>query len=422
MEPLRTNITEYDQDGMRLFATRTGVKDFVSIEGSVYGGHYLLPPDLQMVPRLAAGLLDADTKRHDKETLRNLLAARGVTLSFSTGADRTYFTATCFPKDVRFICDTIAECLSEAQFKKGEVENERTRTLGELEELKAQTNPQAASAFSRLVFDPTHVNYDEPLARTIELVKRASRTDLAAFQRRLGKGGLILAIAGDIDPQKVLRDAARAFTKLPEGTRELPPKPVNRKAPEPQAKLIPIPDKANIDTFLGVPVALTYGHGLYLPFLVLTSMLGSGGLYSGHLMRTIRERDGLTYGIRATAYGFSEGADGALRVWATFSPQSFDHAVAQTRKEIAWFFKNGITQDALRTEQDHAVGGYAVGLSTSRGIASMLHKIGREGKPLSHIDEYPSLIRAVTLDDLRAAAALIPLDKLSLAAAGTFVK
>ena len=41
-------------------------------------------------------------------------------------------------------------------------------------------------------------------------------------------------------------------------------------------------------------------------------------------------------------------------------------------------------------------------------------------RDLSYIDEYLALLNAVTLEDLKAVAALIPLDSLSLASAGTF--
>jgi hypothetical protein len=49
----------------------------------------------------------------------------------------------------------------------------------------------------------------------------------------------------------------------------------------------------------------------------------------------------------------------------------------------------------------------------------MLHKIGVEGKPLSYLDEYPSLIRALSLKDVMDIVPLLPVSKLSLAAAGT---
>ena len=56
-------------------------------------------------------------------------------------------------------------------------------------------------------------------------------------------------------------------------------------------------------------------------------------------------------------------------------------------------------------------GNYTVKLSTSQGFANMLLRIGIEGKSLSYLDEYPELVKAITLADLQKAAALIPLNK-----------
>jgi predicted Zn-dependent peptidase len=52
----------------------------------------------------------------------------------------------------------------------------------------------------------------------------------------------------------------------------------------------------------------------------------------------------------------------------------------------------------------------------------MLHKVGIDGKQLSYIDEYPKLIKAVTLEDIQTVAKMISVDKLSIAAAGSFLK
>lgn len=416
------DTVEMEQGTMRLFASRTGAKDIVTIEGSVYGGSHLLPQEKRPAHRLMAGLLDSDTKKHGKEALRNALSERGVTLSFSGGGDRTYFSATCLPEHVRFVCDTIAECLSEALFKRTELESERALALAELKESETDTRSQAARALSRLLFDPGHINYDETTATVAERTKRIERADLVKAQRMLGQGGLICALVGDIHPDEALRIASTSFTKLPEGMLQLPEKKRNSLAPAAKQALIRIPDKANIDVFIGTSVPITLNHDLYVPLYFLTNMLGGGGLFLGHLMRTIRVRDGLTYGIYARLCGFTEGADGMLRIQATFSPATFEKAVAATKKEMREFFRSGIGTESLLAHKDNLTGSYAVSLSTSRGLANMLHKIGREGKPLSYISEYPSLIRAVTLEDLQAASALIDLDTFSLAAAGTFDK
>jgi zinc protease len=84
------------------------------------------------------------------------------------------------------------------------------------------------------------------------------------------------------------------------------------------------------------------------------------------------------------------------------------------------FLKTLLTPAALLKKQDQISGGYMVGLSTTASLAGTLCSIAEEGKLLSYIDAYPDLIRAVTVEDLKAVAKLIPFDKLSLVASGTF--
>ena len=150
-------------------------------------------------------------------------------------------------------------------------------------------------------------------------------------------------------------------------------------------------------------------------------MLGGPG-FTSHLVATIRERDSLTYSVRAYSTGFGALAEGSMQVWATFSPQKYNESVKALKKEIALFFKELLTRSNLEARKLEMIGEYTVGLSTTRGLAATLHKIGTENKSLSYIDEYPELLKVITLEDLHKAAALIPLSKLSLAAAGTFTK
>lgn len=404
---------------MRLFAAPTKAKDIVSIQGSVLGGWNFLDKTQDEVPVIAAKLLDAGTTRKSKKVLREGLAARGIHLSFSAGGDRTFFSGNCLPEDLPYLLQTVAECLREANFAQEEVTTAKTRTLGEFEELKTDTRAQAGAALSRLLYDPKHTNYAVPLATSLQRVRAVKRADLLSFKKLYGRAGLVLAMAGDIKAAAALTAAEKAFAKLPAGDGSVATKMRNTKAPTAKEEFIAIKDKANIDIYLGASVPFTYNDEAYLPFTVFTSMLGGRGLSSGHLMRTVRERDGLTYGIYAVPAGFGDGADGMFRIWGTFSPDTYARAVDVTRTEIARFRKNGITEDILQKKKEEIAGSYAIGLSTTGGLAGMLHTLGREGKPLSYADTVTDLIRAITISDLRAVEALIPFDQLSLAAAGT---
>lgn len=416
------NITEHEKGPMRLFASRTGAKDIVTIQGSVLGGYHMLDRKSRMVPSLAAELLDAGTKSKDKEAIRSALTNRGASVNFSASGDRTHFQATCLPEDTEFVLKLIAECLREAAFPASELILQKKRTLAELEEAKTETRGLAVNEFFRTIYDRSHANYAESIAERIAQTTTVTRRDLQSFLKIVGKGGLVVAITGDIVPEQILAKAARAFSALPLGTEHMTEKRMNTVAPKAQEKRVPVADKANIDVIMGAHVPFTYDSPEFIPFIVMTGMLGGRGISTGHLMRTIRERDGLTYGIYANPVGFSGVADGALQIWATFSPATYDKAVTATKKEIQMFLDTGMTTAALESKKVELAGRYAISLATTGGLASTLHNIGIEGKPLSYIEEYPSLINALTSKDLKEVAAKVPFDKLTIVGAGTFEK
>jgi zinc protease len=418
---LRTQqVTEYELLGGKLLIGRTAAKDIVAVEGSVFGGPNFLPASLESIPRLAAELLDAGTKRKSKEAIRESLANRGITLAFRSEGDRTFFSGQCFPEDLPFLLSIVSECLSDASFPTVEVAATKARELGSLAEAKTETRVQAEIAFSRLLFDPSHVNCSRTIEESEQQIKKAERASLTQFKNTLGRGGLVLVITGDVNEKQAISAAERAFGKLAVGTTVALEKKANKKRNAANETLVPIKDKANIDIFMGASLSLHRLDPLYQPLSVVVQMLG--GSFAGHLMQTVRERDGLTYGIYAMLNGFEAGADGALQIWGTFSPDLYARGVATVREEIRKFFAHEITEEALTQKKEGITGSYLVGLSTARGFARTLHQFAIDGRPASYLVEYPHIINKITIEEAKAAAKLVPLDRLSLAAAGTFPK
>jgi zinc protease len=421
MEKISSNITELEHAGMRFFASRTGARDLVTILGSTLGGWNMLPLPKSEVPAIAAELMDAGTTKHTKNQIREALAERGASLSFSAGGDRIHFSGSCLPEDVTFLLAMIVECLSEASFPSSEVKTAKERTLADIEEEKNETRSIASGALSRLLYDAEHVNYADSLPTRKKKVENVTRADLISFRKMLSQQGMVVALTGDVQPTVVLAEAKKIFTKLHEGSIAVPQKKKNAKKQTEAVQHIHIADKANIDVYMGISLPITYEDQRFIPLMVMCDMLGGRG-FTSHLMSTVRERDGLTYGVYTMPSGFADLAEGDFRVWATFSPQKYNESVKVLRREMEVFFKEKVTEEKLAKRKTEMQGGYKVSLSTSRGLASMLRRIGVEGKDIGYLDEYPELIEAVTVEDLQKAAALIDLKNLSLAAAGTFLQ
>jgi zinc protease len=410
-------VQEFETLGGRLFVAPTGAHDLVAVEGSILGGPNMLPVESDVLPMLAAALLDAGTATKNKQDIRNALAARGITLGFASLGDRTFFSGRCFPEDLSMLLATISECLTGAIFPESEIKNIKALSLGALAEEKSDTRAQAERALAAVLYDPTHVNYVRPIQDEEKSITAARRHDLMRFRSTLGRGGLIIAITGDIVVAEARKAVEKAFAKLGLGIAIAPVKHPNKKTPTANKKLITIADKATVDVLLGLSLPITTNHELYHPMKVLVDMLGGG--FTSHLMQTIRERDGLTYGVYARLAGLDSNTDGYLKIWASFAPSHYLTSVEKLRQELEIFFAKGITPAALLQTQERIAGSYLVSLATTQSMATALHIIGTHGWDLSYLTEYPNLIRQVSLADLKKAAELIPLTKLSLAAAGT---
>jgi zinc protease len=406
--------------GGEIIVAPTSARDVVSLEGSVLGGPNHMSKDKSIIAGLSAGLLDTGTKGKTKEIIRGSLADRGITLSFSAGGDRTYFSGQCFPEDLSFLLSLIADCLGGSHFPKEEVDTAKARAFGDIAEMKTNTLTQASIALARRLYDTTHVNFSHTLEETEAGLRKTDRQDLLEFRKQLGHDGLVLAVAGDVSPNQVRTAAEKAFGKFTKKGYLPVVKRVNQKTNTHSENLIPIPDKANVDVLLGAALGIRKSDPLFLPTQILTDMLGGG--FASHLMQTIRERDGLTYGVYATLRGFGDNADGYMHVGATFSPDIYDRGSVALRREVKNFFTSGITEEALLKKKDEITGSYLVGLSTTRGLARMLHQITIDGRDLSYLREYPEYIRAVSIAEIRMAAALVPVNKFALVASGTFPK
>lgn len=109
-----------------------------------------------------------------------------------------------------------------------------------------------------------------------------------------------------------------------------------------------IPSRQNIDFSIGSPVPITLHHPDYLPLVFAISVLGKWSGFAGRLMSTVREIEGLTYGIYARPESFSGDELGHWRIITFFAPDKALQGIKSTFREITNLYENGITKDELK--------------------------------------------------------------------------
>jgi zinc protease len=113
--------------------------------------------------------------------------------------------------------------------------------------------------------------------------------------------------------------------------------------------------------------------------------------------------------------------EGPLTIRAGVSPANVDRAVASIDDEVGRLALEGITAKELKDSQQYLIGSMPRALETNGGIASFLQTTEFFGLGLDYDVRLPDRLRAVTLDDVHAAARrLLHPDRATVVIAGPY--
>src|SRR3954462_9907662 len=103
------NATRTSVNGIDVVARKTGVKEVVTIKGTLPVGDSRSPAGNMALADLAAGMLDKGTTTHDKFAIAQLLGNVGATINFGTNAAVLQVNAKCLRQDLPLVLSLIAE-------------------------------------------------------------------------------------------------------------------------------------------------------------------------------------------------------------------------------------------------------------------------------------------------------------------------
>ncbi|HKB56926.1 MAG TPA: hypothetical protein VKC51_04990, partial [Lacunisphaera sp.] len=92
--------------------------------------------------------------------------------------------------------------------------------------------------------------------------------------------------------------------------------------------------------------------------------------------------------------------DGDWSITATFAPALLDKGIVSTKRQLNLWYNVGVTADELDRRKDNLIGSFKVGLATTNGLAQSLLLAVQRGKDVSWLDQYPGVIRGLTLDQV----------------------
>jgi zinc protease len=122
----------------------------------------------------------------------------------------------------------------------------------------------------------------------------------------------------------------------------------------------------------------------------------------GRLGDSIRERQGMAYYVSSSLD--ANVAPGPLSIRAGVSPSNVDRAVASIDEEITRLLEDGLTPKELDESRRYLIGSIPRSLETNAAIANFLQIAEFFGLGPDYDTQLPDLLRAVTLEEVNAAA------------------
>jgi zinc protease len=387
--------------GIDVITYQTNVKDVVVIVAALPAGDAMAEPGNIAVPTLSGMMLDRGTKLLDMFAIADKLDSVGAEVAYEVGSQSLHIRAKCLKKDLPLVIGLIASELRTPALQVAEFNKAKQQFVGGLQASAQNSGARAREAFERGIYPEGHPNRPHTLAEFVAAAKTASLDGVKAFQAKYyGPAHMTMVVAGDVSDSDTRAEIAKAFSGWTGGQDYIRSSTKSGAAPAAREITVPLADKPSVTVILGQATGLRYRDPDSLALRIGTAILGRG--FTGRLMSTVRDREGLTYGINAVV-GDDSLADGAWDISASFAPSLLQKGIASTRRELDKWWKEGVTAQELAARKQGIIGDYLVGLSTTGGLADTILTNVQRGYDVPWLDEYSQAVNAVTLAQVNAA-------------------
>lgn len=383
--------------GIKAWLVEDHTIPLITMRFAFEGGSANDPEGREGLSHFLSGMLDEGAGELESKEFQKKERELAMRMSFDSGRDRFYGTFQTLSKNSLASFDLLSLALNKARMDEKPLERVRKQIILGLRSDKEEPGSIASQNWMKLAFG------DHPYSRssngTTDGVAGIVPDDLRNLTKRLfTRGGLTVAVVGDIDAAKLGDYLDKTFGDLPE---QLVMKPVS------EAVVSNTPTLRVIERDIPQSI-IRFGHaGLkradpdFVPAYVLNYILGGGG-FGSRLTEEIREKRGLSYSVYSYLSPLDKGA--VFLGGAATQNKRAEETIKLIRSELKRMAENGPTDNELAEAKTYLTGSYPLRFDTSRKIAGQLLAIQVDDLGIDYIKKRNSLVEAVTLDDLKRVA------------------
>lgn len=369
---------------------------FVALELRFKGGTSLDAPGKRGATNLMVGLLEEGAGDLDAQGFARATEALAAQFSFDGSDDGVSVSARFLTENRDEAVGLLRLSLVEPRFSQVALDRVRTQVLSGIRSRATDPDKIAGARLDALLFGD-HPYGSDP-AGTVESVSALTREDMIdAYRGALARDRLYVSAVGDITAEDLGPLLDRLLGDLP-ATGAPMPAPV---MPNFNGGV----EVVQFDTPQSVAVFAQPGMDRddpdFFAAYLLNTVLGGGG-FKNRLMREVREKRGLTYGV----YSYLVPKDLANLYMGSVSSANdrIGEAIGVIRAEWAGMAEAGVTGKELADAKALLTGAYPLRFDGNGAIARILVGMQVDAMPIDYAVTRNDRMNAVTLEDVNRVA------------------
>ena len=413
----RAGVISYEREelpgGGVLLVKQNRQLPMVRVAVSIPAGARHEAPEAAGLANLTAALLTRGTKTRSASDIEKLNDALGGGVGMEAGRARAQASMRVLTRDLKEGISLLSDVLRNPVFPAEEIGKTKRRIVGGLRRQRERPRHLANKAFLKSLYG------DTPFGRLVEgteaSIKKLGREDIARFHRKwYGMKGAIFVFVGDVSIERARELVLARFKgwqaeggKFPEAAPPETPK---------KMQVVKIDRPLTQTTVMLGNRSLKRTHPDFYAARVMNYILGGGG-FSSRIMDNLREEKGLVYS--AYSYFAAGRHAGHWRLVLQTKNKTANEAIKEAIGEVERIKEKGVSEEELQDAKDFITGNFATRFGSSGRIANYILAVEILGFSPGYADEYLKKIRAVTKEEILAAARKhIKLDQSTLAVVG----
>jgi predicted Zn-dependent peptidase len=359
-------------------------------------------PTLNGATHYLEHLLFKGTAKRSALDISAAIDAVGGEMNAFTAKEYTCYYARVLDTDLPLAIDVVCDMLTGSLIEEADVDAERGVILEEIAMTEDDPGDCVHDLFAHTMLGDTPLG--RPVLGTVDTINALSRGQISRFYKKhYDPTHLVVAAAGNVDHNKVVRQVRAAFEKAgalgdasaaPVGPR------VGSKTLRTAGRVDVLGRKTEqAHVILGVP-GLARTDDRRWAMGVLNTALGGG--MSSRLFQEVREKRGLAYSVYSYTSAFADC--GLFGVYAGCRPNQVQDVLKICRDELDKVAQDGLSDDEISRAIGQLSGSTVLGLEDT---GALMNRIGKSelcwGEQMSVSDMLES-IAAVTPDEVREVA------------------